>query len=122
MITKTDFTLENSAQIQAALCRRLREIRLTRNITQAELAQQAGVDVRSIRNLEAGKGMSLDTFLRVLGALNLQTGLQDLLPDPTVRPMERARPQKKERQRARPRRHEKIPTPWKWGDEQEKPA
>ena len=43
MNRKIDFSTSSSAPIGAALCLRLEEIRLSKNISQAELAKQAGV-------------------------------------------------------------------------------
>jgi len=111
-----DFSVATSDQIEAALCRRLEGIRLSRNITQAQLAEEAGVSPRTIGRLEKGEGVSLDTFIRVLKALGIQHSLEALLPDPTVRPIERVGLGVGERKRARPAptSHER-PT-WSWGD------
>jgi transcriptional regulator with XRE-family HTH domain len=94
----------------------LERIRLARNITQVQLAELAGVSTRTITRLENGEGISLDTFIRVLMALGLQQNLSVLLPDPTVRPMERISALGRERQRARPRSVREGSTSWSWGD------
>lgn len=98
---------------------RIARIRLSRNITQANLAEEAGASVRSIKRLEAGENTSLDTLIRVLGALNLGDRLSNALPDPDVRPIERIKREGHERQRAR--QHETVPkaTDWAWGEEDE---
>ena len=110
-----DFSLANSSQIGTALGRRIEQIRLSRNITQPQLAQEAGISERTLRNLEKGSGISFDTFIRVLIALGIQHSLEALLPDPTVRPVERIG-LGKERRRARPVREKKTTTQWSWGD------
>ena len=110
-----DFTLANSRQIGTALGRRIEQIRLARNITQPQLAQEAGISARTLRNVEKGGGVSFDTFIRVLIALGIQHNLETLLPDPSVRPVERVA-LGRERRRARPsRKGEKTPR-WSWGD------
>ena len=106
-----------SRQIEQLLCARLESIRLARNITQQQLADEAGVSQRTIGRLEKGQGVSLDTFLRVLIALRLQGRLDTLLPDPQVRPMERLGRSGRERKRARPKVAE-AQVPWGWGDEE----
>ena len=116
MAYKIDFTLSTSAQIEAALCRRLEQIRLARNLTQQQLAGEAGVSLRTIGRLEKGEGVSLDTFIRVLVALGIQNNLQGLLPDPTVRPIERVDGRRGERKRARPAPADRERTAWSWGD------
>jgi len=113
---KIDFSLATSGQIEAALCKRLESIRLSRNITQAQLAEEAGVSPRTIGRLEKGQGVSMDTFIRIMMALNIQQNLEALMPDPTVRPIERVGIGAGERKRARPAKSiDELPT-WSWGD------
>jgi transcriptional regulator with XRE-family HTH domain len=116
MTDSVDFLVASSGQIETALCRRLESIRLSRNMTQRQLAEQAGVSLRTIGRLEKGEGVSLDVFIRVLAALKIQQSLESLLPDPSVRPIERVRGGASERKRARPRRAANEPAAWSWGD------
>lgn len=111
-----DFSVATSNQIEAALCRRLESIRLSRNITQAQLAEEAGVSPRTIGRLEKGQGVSMDTFIRVMIALRIQQSLEALLPDPSVRPMERVGMGAEERKRARPAKSIDDPAAWSWGN------
>ena len=93
---------------------RLAQIRLGRNITQAELSSLAGVSKRSLERLEAGfGGLRLDVFFRVCGALGLMQGFEELLPEPRLSPQDilAARTTPK---RARVRKTNKG----KWGIEQ----
>lgn len=95
-----DMDLATCRQIEEALGKRLRQVRLDRNFTQQALAAEAGIAVRTLRNLEDGEGVSLDTFIRVLKALRLHNNLKILLPDPSVRPVDRVQRPAKERIRA----------------------
>ncbi len=115
-----DFSIATSEQVEAALCRRLENIRLLRNITRVQLAGQAGISVKTLARLEKGEGVSLDTFIRVLTALGVQGNLVNLLPDPAIRPVERMQYDGKERKRARPGKFRKEDSTWAWGDESEK--
>ena len=111
-----DFSVATSNQIETALCNRLESIRLSRNMTQVQLAEEAGVSPRTIGRLEKGQGVSMDTFIRTMMALRIQHNLEALLPDPAVRPIERAGIGAGERKRARPvQPSEERPT-WSWGD------
>ena len=111
-----EFSIATSDQIEAALCMRLESIRLSRNITQAQLAEEAGVSPRTIGRLEKGQGVSMDTFIRIMMALNIQQNLEALLPDPSVRPIERIGMTAAERKRARPTKSiDELPT-WSWGN------
>lgn len=114
-----DFSIATSDQIEAVLCKRIESIRLSRNITQEQLADEAGVSIRTIGRLEKGQGVSMDTFIRVMIALRIQQNLETLLPDPTVRPIERIGLDTGERKRARPTKSKnELPT-WSWGDEED---
>jgi putative transcriptional regulator len=116
-----DFTIATSEQIIAALCERLEKIRLSRNLTQAQLASRAGVTKQTISNMENARGgLSMDTFVRVLTALNLQGNLKALLPDPSIRPVERVN-LGRERKRARVPRKTPASKPWAWKDDQVNP-
>lgn len=117
MTYQIDFSIATSEQIEGALCKQLENIRLTRNWTQAQLASEAGVALKTISRLEKGQGVSMDTFIRVLMALGLQGNLHNLLPDPTIRPIERVGTIGAERKRARPTSRPRLDTPWAWGDE-----
>jgi len=111
-----EFSVATSDQIEAALCKRLESIRLSRNITQAQLAEEAGVSPRTIGRLEKGQGVSVDTFIRIMIALGIQQSLEALLPDPTVRPIERVGIGAGERKRARPSQTSNERPTWSWGD------
>jgi transcriptional regulator with XRE-family HTH domain len=111
-----EFSVATSDQIEATLCKRLESIRLSRNITQAQLAEEAGVSPRTIGRLEKGQGVSVDTFIRIMIALGIQQSLEALLPDPTVRPIERVGIGAGERKRARPIQTSNERPTWSWGD------
>jgi transcriptional regulator with XRE-family HTH domain len=122
MSYKIDFSTATSDQIEAAICKRLESIRLSRNLSQIQLAVEAGVSPRTIGRLEKGEGISLDTFIRILTALKVQQNLEGLLPDPAVRPIERVGMSRKERKRARPKPTIDEPSNWTWGDGQSRPG
>lgn len=105
--------------LEAVLCGRLELIRLQRNITQAALAQEAGVALRTIRRMEKGEGTSLATFIRVLKALKLADRLDTVLPPQQIQPIERVKATTRVRERATGSRKKKPSeeTPWTWGDE-----
>lgn len=112
-----DFDTASAEQIGNALAERLRAIRLARNLTQADLAREAGVSLNTIARLEQGLCVSVQTLIRTLIALRLQQNLQALLPDPTVRPVERLQRGQALRRRARPVKARDRPREWTWGDE-----
>lgn len=111
---------ETVNNLEAQLGERLARLRLSRNLTRDQLAKEAGASKRTLARLEAGQGVSLDSFIRVLLALNLESNILAMLPDPAVRPAERVRLKGRERQRARPVKPEIKPaSEWVWGDDEE---
>ena len=116
MTYNIDFSIATSTQTEAALCKRLESIRLSRNITQVLLAEEAGVSTRTIGRLEKGEGVSLDTFIRIMMALGIQQSLEASMPDPAVRPIERVGTNAGERKRARPIQSSDERPTWSWGD------
>ena len=115
MKSSMTYALANSSQIEADLGAQVQQVRVAQNISQETLAGKAGVSERTIRRLEAGKGVSLDTFIRVLSALGIEENLKVLFPDVSIRPVERVR-LGKERVRSRSRRPADGPakSPWQW--------
>lgn len=127
MITSVNFTISDqymshfsllpSQSIEAALCERLESIRLSKNISQSTLAENAGVSRRTISRMENGQGISLNTFIRILRALDLTSHLETLLPDPEILPIERVKQKGQPRRRAsRPRNDSESHEKWEWGD------
>jgi len=110
--------LFNSEQMESYLCKKLESVRLLKNITQASLAEDAGVSRRTISRMENGKGISLDTFIRVMKALDLTDHLEALVPSSAIRPIERVR-RKGERKNAsspRTKNDSSKDKKWEWGN------
>lgn len=105
-----------SRQLEVEIGQRLARLRLARNVTQATLAGKAGIGARTLRRLEAGEPSTLDTFLRVAAALDLEDALLSAMPDGEIRPIERVSRKGTERQRARPNPDNPEKSTWTWGD------
>ena len=106
-----------SENIERELCRKLAAARLLQNISQAKLAESAGVSRRTISRMENGQGVSLDTFIRVMMALGLADHLTTLLPDSKIRPIERVNRNNERKNASSPRTTKKQSKEWKWGDQ-----
>jgi transcriptional regulator with XRE-family HTH domain len=74
-------------ELEVALGSRLRDLRLRRNLAQAEVAASAGVGRRAIYTLESGGGSTVETLLRVLKALGVTDPIAALAPVPQVSPL-----------------------------------
>ncbi|MBK7900191.1 MAG: helix-turn-helix domain-containing protein [Azonexus sp.] len=89
-------------ELQELLGERLRRLRLNRNLDQRSTAEKAGVSEKALRNLESGRGSTVETLLRVLKALDHLQGLDMLAPEISVNPLDLLR-KPKARLRATPR-------------------
>ncbi len=98
------------------LCKKLEAIRLMKNISQAKLAEKAGVSRRTISRMENGHGISLDTFIRVMMALNLSDHLSALLPSSEIRPVERIKRKSERKNASSPRTKKDTDKKWEWGN------
>jgi len=115
MTHNIDFTVASSDAVIKALFERIEEIRLSRNISQAAIAKEAGVSRSTMTRLANGQVISIDSFVRIMQALGLADHLAALLPNPNIRPVERIRLGGAERRRASPKH--KDAGNWTWGDE-----
>ena len=99
-----DFDSNSDRAIREELAQRLRDARLNRNLTQATLAERAGVARSVVQNLEAGKDATITSFIRLLRSLGELGHLNAFLPDPGISPLQLARMHGRRRQRATGRR------------------
>lgn len=94
---------------------RVERLRLERNITQTELAREAGISRRTLVRLEQGEdGIGVTTLLRVLRALGLLERVEQLVPDATPSPIQQLRSEGPKRQRARGAKRDDVTAPWSW--------
>lgn len=117
MVDSKTLIMQSPESLLEEMGKKLERLRLSRNITQSELAQDAGVSLRTLRRLESGEGVTLDSFIRILTALKLQQNMDMLIPNPRIRPIERIRTGGRERQRSRSVKTVKSGKKWQWGNE-----
>jgi len=104
--------------VLAELGDRFSRLRLQRNLTQAQLAREAGVSKRTVIRLESGESSQVTNLIRVVRALGLLGNLDAFVPPPLSSPLAQLRSQKKERRRASPGVTKSGPPPqWIWGDD-----
>lgn len=96
---------------------RLAKVRLDRNLTQAQLATQAGVSKRTVERLEAGAvATQLSGFIRVCRALDLVERFDLLVPEPIPSPVAQLKLGGKQRRRAAGTKSApRAPKKWQWG-------
>ncbi len=82
--------------------RRLKRKRLEKNVSQQRLADLAGLNRTTVRDLEHGSPFGVLTLIQILRALGVLEELNSFLPDPGISPLQLAKMKGKERRRASP--------------------
>lgn len=104
---------ENNKAILEELGHRIKDVRISRSITQQEMAQNAGVSFSTVVRAENGEGVNMENYMKILRILGLLSNFDMLIPEqePTPEEIFKGKPK---RQRASKRKKERE---WKWGDE-----
>lgn len=104
--------------ILAEIGERIAHRRLDMQLTQADVAEQAGVSKRTVERIESGASAQLSSMIRIFRALDLLPGLDRMLPEAVPSPMDMLKRKGKVRQRASTRgRSNSSYEPWSWDDE-----
>jgi len=82
-----DVSFMSPDELQGVFGKQLRELRISKNLDQITTAEKAGISEKALRNLEGGRGSSVETLVRVLKALDSLDGLHLLAPAPSVSPL-----------------------------------
>jgi len=103
--------------ILAELGGRIMQRRLELQLTQAVLAERAGVSKRTVQRIEAGATAQMSTLVRIFRPMELLDRLDALVPEGGPRPMDLLKLKGAARQRAAGQRKKRVDEEWKWGDE-----
>jgi len=94
---------------------------LEQNLSQEEVAREAGIGLATLKRFESGKPIRLDAFIRVLRTVGLMEGLERAVPEPIPSPIEELKLHGRRRRRAGTPRKRKSPaadrSEFRWGDE-----
>jgi transcriptional regulator with XRE-family HTH domain len=99
---------------EAVIGAEVRAARIAADLDQSQLATRADVSLGAVKNLEAGRGSTLRTLVRVVRALGRSEWLEALAPRVTVSPLAMLasrRPASLPRQRVSHRRPAPPPAP-----------
>ncbi len=106
---------DSDQSILDELGQRLARRRVSMRMSQAELAEQAGVGKRTVERIEAGESAQATTLVRLFRVLALLPALDALIPAESARPMELLRHGGKTPRRVRKREKSTLePDDWHW--------
>jgi transcriptional regulator with XRE-family HTH domain len=74
--------LKTPDEIQRDLARKIRDLRLSQNISQEEITRRTELSIHAVQNLEQKGTASVDTLVRVLNVLG--TDCSEIIPLPTT--------------------------------------
>jgi transcriptional regulator with XRE-family HTH domain len=81
----------STEELEAQIGKQVRAARLAADVDQISLAERANVALGSLKSLEAGRGSTLRTLVRVVRALDLEEWLNTLYEVSPVSPLALAR-------------------------------
>jgi transcriptional regulator with XRE-family HTH domain len=97
-----DLTFKSIPELHSILGEQLQQLRISKNLDQITTAEKAGISEKALRNLEAGRGSTVESLLRVLKALDSLHDLQLIAPRPSISPLallRHAKPRRRVRRR-----------------------
>jgi len=104
--------LTPEAAILTELGKRLAVFRKQQGYTQVQLAEEAGIGVATLRRIEGGQDSQMETWLKLMKALNNLPAIATFFPEQVKSPMEQAKAAAK----AGKNKKSLSPTSQVWGD------
>jgi len=95
---------KSTGEWEAELGQQVRNLRLRGNLEQLVLAEQAGVGLSALKNLESGKGATVKTLIRVLRALDRTGWLETLAPAVSISPLQMLKAKPARQRASKPRK------------------
>lgn len=80
--------------------RRIKQLRLNKNISQEALSERTGLHRVTLSKIEGGQKMSLLTIIQVLRGLDELQRLDNIIPEERLSPLQLAKLQSRQRKRA----------------------
>lgn len=106
---------DSEKAILTQLGERIKQYRISLNITQSELAEKCGISLSTLARMENGEDTKFSNVIKILAEFNLSDNLDLLIPEP--KPDYKAIfEEKSTRKRARPDK-KGTNNAWVWGED-----
>jgi len=99
--THIENTSMSDRAIMSSIGEYIKHQRLSQNKTQAQIAENAGINRWTMSQIEKGEAINLSSLIQILRALDLLNVLDKFKIETQVSPIELAKAEKRKRQRAR---------------------
>lgn len=107
---------ENNLFILKEIGNRIKEIRISKSMTQKDLASNAGVAHSTIVRIENGEGANLENLIKIIRILGFAQNFDLLIPEQEMTP-EDIFMRKEKRKRVTKNNSKYTENEWIWGDE-----
>lgn len=67
---------------------RQKRMRIRMELTQSELAEQAGVGLLTVANFEKGKSITVANLVKIMRVLGQLENLEEIFPEPRISPIQ----------------------------------
>lgn len=106
---------ENNKTIMEEMGRRIKDVRVCMNLTQADMADRAGLSLATVVRMEKGESVKVENVLNVFRTIGVLQNVNLLVQEQTLRPTDMV-DQTNKRQRAS-RAGRKDKQEWIWGED-----
>lgn len=103
----------NNQRIQKEIGQRIRVRRIEAKLSQKDLADKAGLSLRSVSNIENGRDASFKSITMLLRVLSLVDNLDLLIPEPIIIDFSQDTLFNEKKRHRKPMKEEKL---FKWGN------
>ena len=106
---------ENEKFILSELGNRIKQYRISLNLTQTELAEKCGISMSTVVRIENGDDIKFSNYIRILSGLDILENINTLVPEESAdykKIFEEKVPRKRVRQK-----NETGKADWTWGED-----
>lgn len=106
---------ENENLILRELGNRLKQYRISLNLTQAELSQKCGISMSTVVRIENGDDTKVSNYIRILSGLDILENINTLIPEESA-DYKQLFEEKTPRKRVRLKNESNV-SDWTWGED-----
>ena len=106
---------ENENLILRELGNRLKQYRISLNLTQSDLSQKCGISMSTVVRIENGDDTKISNYIRILSGLDILENINTLIPEESA-DYKQLFEERTQRKRVRLKKESNVPE-WIWGED-----